>query len=382
MRVAFVTNIPSHYRIGLFEKLAEEYETDFFFFSDGAERDWLRKNGLWGGNFHGEFLSGFRIPGVGRVTPSLFYKIASGKYDVVVKCINGKFALPATFITAKLLRRPFILWTGIWSHPKSLAHKVSFPLVRWIYSHSDAIVVYGDHVKRYLVNLGIESKKIFIGWNTVDNKLFNLPVTDFQRSQVRASLGVGADEKLVLYVGRIENEKGLEYLVEAFSAVSKHMRGVLLVIGTGSMKEDLARKASADVKGRVLFLDFVKNSELWKYYSIADVFVLPSVSTKMNKETWGLVINEAMNQGCPVIATDAVGAAVGGLLEDGKTGLVVPEADSVRLADAITKILCDPQLTRDMKQAALKKIAGWNYERQANGFAEAINYVAHKLNIS
>ena len=61
---------------------------------------------------------------------------------------------------------------------------------------------------------------------------------------------------------------------------------------------------------------------------MADVYVLPSITTRLFKEPWGLVVNEAFNQGVPVIATDAVGAAAGGLVENGVNGFVVPEGNS------------------------------------------------------
>jgi glycosyltransferase involved in cell wall biosynthesis len=88
-----------------------------------------------------------------------------------------------------------------------------------------------------------------------------------------------------------------------------------------------------------------------------------------------LVVNEAFNQGVPVIATDAVGAAAGGLVQDGINGFVVPERDSVALAKALRRILDNPDLRERFSQNARQIIAGWDNERMVMGFRQAIEYV-------
>ena len=87
------------------------------------------------------------------------------------------------------------------------------------------------------------------------------------------------------------------------------------------------------------------------------------------------MINEAFNQGVPVIATDAVGAAAGGLVQDGVNGFVVPERDSVALAQALRRILDNPDLRERFSQNARQIIAAWDNERMVLGFREAVEYV-------
>ena len=96
------------------------------------------------------------------------------------------------------------------------------------------------------------------------------------------------------------------------------------------------------------------------------------------KETWGLVVNEAMNQGVPVVATDAVGAAAGGLVQSGVNGFIVPERDSTALGEAIGYILNDDVLRAKMSRNARRIIAGWDNERMVNGFQRAIQYTLQK----
>ena len=132
----------------------------------------------------------------------------------------------------------------------------------------------------------------------------------------------------MLYLGRLEKEKGVEYLIQAF-ALLKADNAALVVVGDGSMREWLkALVVEHGLQDKTRFIGYVAPEETLTYYSIADCFVLPSVTMPNGKEPWGLVVNEAMNQGVPVVVTDAVGAAAGGLVQSGLNGFVVPERDS------------------------------------------------------
>jgi glycosyltransferase involved in cell wall biosynthesis len=118
----------------------------------------------------------------------------------------------------------------------------------------------------------------------------------------------------------------------------------------------------------------VPTDQLYRYYALANVFVLVSRTTANGKEAWGLVINEAMNQGVPVIASDAVGAAAGGLVRDAATGLVVPADDVPALAVALGQILSDPEYARTLGEAGRNEVAKWTNERMVSGFLAAAEY--------
>ena len=95
-------------------------------------------------------------------------------------------------------------------------------------------------------------------------------------------------------------------------------------------------------------------ARLREIYAACDVLVVPSISTRTFREPWGLVVNEAMNRGLPVIASDAVGAAAGGLVRDGENGIIVPEADTGALARAISRLEADGALRERMGAAAAR----------------------------
>ena len=112
--------------------------------------------------------------------------------------------------------------------------------------------------------------------------------------------------------------------------------------------------------------------ELRNLYAACDVLVVPSIATPTFREPWGLVVNEAMNRGLPVIASDAVGAAAGGLVRDGRNGLVVPAGDSDALAGAIRRLAADPELRARLGEAGARDVRAYTYDAWAEGFSGAL----------
>jgi glycosyltransferase involved in cell wall biosynthesis len=281
---------------------------------------------------------------------------------------------------ARLTGKPFILWTGVWIRLQSFGHRLIYPLVRHIYRHSDAIVVYGEHVKRFLVGEGVRADRIFVAAHAVDNSVYQRAVNPAEVAAVRLKHGIGVSAKVVLYIGRLEREKGLEHLITAFADIDDQ-DAILVLAGVGSQRAAL--ESLAAVKGltaRIRFTGYLEPNETVDYYAMAWVYVLPSVTTRMFKEPWGLVVNEAFNQGVPVIATDAVGAAAGGLVQDGVNGSIIPEGDAQSLSRALRRVLGDRDLRERMSGSARETIGPWNNERMISGFRQAVEFVSRKHN--
>jgi glycosyltransferase involved in cell wall biosynthesis len=374
LRVAFITNFCPHYRVKTFDRLSRHGDFDFYFFSEGEEWYWQRERGIRTGDFNCIYLPGFRVGGT-RITPTLPQLLMSNDYGVFVKCINGRFALPITYLIARLRGRPFVLWTGVWTRLQTTFHRLTFPLTRFIYRHSDAIVVYGSHVRRFLVAEGVEGNRIFIAPHAIDNMSFRRPVGDQVMRDLQRKLETDQSRAVILYVGRLESSKGIEYLLEAFKIASLD-DWVLLIVGSGSRRQELARSTRRlGIEERVRFAGYVQPDRIHQYYALASMLVLPSVTTPAGKEPWGLVVNEAFNYGIPVIASDAVGAAAGGLLRDGVNGLVVPERDAVSLAGAIQLLAKDEALRSTLGERARDMVSDWDTEGMVQGFNGAIRYV-------
>jgi glycosyltransferase involved in cell wall biosynthesis len=377
MKVAFTTNLCARYNVKTFELLSTYHAVDFFFFSAGEEWYWQQRHGVENGQFKYQYLPGFKL-GQTRVTLSLPWKLLLGRYDVYLKCISGRFAVPVTYLISRIKRKPFILWTGVWTRIQTPFHRLFFPVTHYIYTHADAVVVYGDHVKRYLVSEGVDPSRIFVAYHAADNDFYSQIIAEKEKQTLREKLNIASDQKVVLYLGRLEEIKGLGYLLDAFAGLNNE-NAVLVLAGDGSELLNLQRRVKElGIEDRVRFAGYVPATYAPQFYSLAWVFVLPSITVPSGKETWGLVLNEAMNQGVPVIATDAVGAAAGGLVRDQINGFIVPEKDVPGLNMALEKILGDETLHAEMSKNALLEVSMWTYQRNVNGYLQAIDDVTHR----
>lgn len=153
----------------------------------------------------------------------------------------------------------------------------------------------------------------------------------------------------ILFVGRLNYYKGIEYLIESMVDVEAD----LLVVGDGKRRAALERQVSElGVGDSVTFLGRVDNELLHYCYSVADIFVLPSVEPS---EAFGIVQLEAMAYGLPVINT-ALPTGVPWVSVDGETGETVPPADSAALATAIQSLLEDPEKRRQYGESARQRV--------------------------
>ncbi|MBI9050319.1 MAG: glycosyltransferase family 4 protein [Anaerolineaceae bacterium] len=376
-RIAFVTNFCPFYRIKLFETLSDSYEMMFLFYSEGKEWYWQKSHGVQNGNFNSKYLPGFWV-GKTRVTITLLLELLRGRYDVFIKCINGKFALPSTYILAKILGKPFILYTGIWMRLESVLHKVIFPLTRYIYRNADAIVVYGQHIKTYLISEGVQAEIIFVAPHAVDNAAYQIPQNFAKQKLLKEQLEIPERKKIILYLGRLEAMKGVDTLIKAFALLNRDDT-ILIIAGDGTLAESLLELTSElEIQQSVRFPGYIERENTIDYYDLADIFVLPSVTVPTGKEPWGLTINEVFNRGIPVVTSNVVGAAAGGLVEDQINGLIFEENNISAFADALNELLENENKRKSFGKNASKKINSWDIGKMAEGFVEAIEYVTRR----
>jgi glycosyltransferase involved in cell wall biosynthesis len=349
-----------HYRRPLFEELARRMEMDFYFFSDARDKWWNSAlPTIEDGDFRRIALRRYRVAGEPFV-PALPFRLRPDRYDAVIKNLNGRLMLPSLYGAARLRGVPFVLWTGMWFHPQTTFHRLSRPVTEALYRDVPAIVVYGEHVKRVLLDVpGVSPEKIFVAGQAVDASRF----TGVQPA--------GNGRPVVLFIGQFEERKGIDDLLAAFDRVADPA-AELRLIGNGSLEEQIRQRVNGS--SRVTIVGHVPQDDLPAELGRATCLVLPSVTTRETNEPWGLVVNEAMHAGLPVVATDAVGAAVGGLVRDGDNGYVVPERDPERLADAIERLLGDREAAARMGRQARVDAAEFNYDRMADAFQGAVEY--------
>ncbi len=209
--------------------------------------------------------------------------------------------------------------------------------LRWFYGHAVRVLCPSLTYQAHLNRRGIRHTGI---WSRgVDAERFH----PRHRSEAwRRSLGVGPDDLLVTFVGRIAPEKGIEVLLDAWALLDDlHDRTRLVFVGGGLLEPDIARRELPGVR----LVGFRRDAALSAAYASADLFVLPSTT-----ETFGNVLLEAMASGLPCIA-----AAAGGpldLVEHGWNGWLVRPDDHVALADALRTLLADDVQRRRLGRAA------------------------------
>jgi glycosyltransferase involved in cell wall biosynthesis len=335
-------------------------EVDFYFFADQRERYWNRKLPLvQSGDFRRVELRRFRVAGE-AVMPGLAQELSHHRYDAVVKSLNGKLMLPVVFFGSRARRVPFVLWTGMWHHPETRFHRLTRPATEHVYRSAGAVVAYGEHVKRFLTETsGVDPRKVFVAGQAVESERF---------ASVRPSRD-GPPE--VLFVGQFEERKGLTYLLEAFAS-RPELPAKLRLVGNGSLEPQLSSLAAQDP--RIELVGFVAQENLPGELARSRCLVLPSVTTELDREPWGLVVNEAMHSGVPVVTTDGVGAAAGGLVEDGRNGFVVPERDSHALAAAISSLVADAGLASRLGDQARRDVERFSHAAMADAFEAAVEH--------
>jgi glycosyltransferase involved in cell wall biosynthesis len=290
----------------------------------------------------------------GKDQRAIYRRIASGRYRAVIGGIGGRVALPAAYAGARRARVPFVLWASLWAHPRSAAHALSYLPLRAIYRGADAVATYGPHVSRYVETMR-SSGDVFVATQAVDQEHYGRAVGDDECAAARERLGGG--DFVLLFAGRLVREKGVDVLLEAWRRAG--VDGTLAFAGSGPIEVPNG-------------IGQVGRDDLPALYAAADALVLPSLQTATFKEPWGLVVNEAMHQGTPVITSDAVGAAAGGLVVDGRNGHIVPAGDADALATRIRALAANPRTRARLGAAARDDAAPYTFRSWQRGMSAAL----------
>ena len=357
MAIALLTTYLTGYRMPLFERLADRHQLEVVCFGGGARYvpEWFSDldQQLAAAPFPARRLDGAREA----------FAVARD-YELVIAPFAGGATLPAAYMGARRFERRFVLWASVWAQPRSVAHAAALPMIRLIYRDADAVIAYGEHVRRFVAGIRGRDDDVFVAPQSVEPELFARSVGEDEIAAFRSEHGLG-DGPLVLYVGRLVSEKGIEVLLDAWPMVSAD--ATLVLIGDGPLA---GRSAEAP---RTRLLGALPRAELPVAYAASAFSLLPSIPTPRFREPWGLVCNEAMHQGRAVIATTSVGAVAGGLVVDGDTGLVVAPGDAHALAAAVDRLLADEELRSRLDSRARQAVSAYTYDAMVEAFDRAIS---------
>jgi glycosyltransferase involved in cell wall biosynthesis len=219
----------------------------------------------------------------------------------------------------------------------------------------------GSRQKRYLCGFGVRESKLRIAQMTVDvDRIIGMAEEIRERRAVILStLGLAKAETLFVFVGRLEPYKGIELLLKAFANINVPNTG-LLIVGDGSCRPIVEKAAAND--HRVRYVGRRGFEGVVEALAVADVSVVPS-----SFEPWGLVVNEAMAAGLPVIASDRVGA-VDDLVVENESGIVFPSGDILALMAAMRRLAEDATLRARLAGSGRRLISTWNLAASADIF--------------
>jgi glycosyltransferase involved in cell wall biosynthesis len=374
-RIALVTNVLSHYRVPCFQALAARMpgRIDFFLLSATMP--------------HRAYVMAAEAPSVSvRILPG--WSFHRPPYDDLhlndprpalrgyTLLILGGWAEPTFLLLwtlAQLKRMRVAFWVE--STLNDLARTTwRESLKRLMLRRAAGVIVPGQNAAAYCEWLGVPRTRIFTAPNAVNTTYFKQQAKTLlpQRDELRRELGL--DGVVIVFIGRmVEAYKNVSVLIRAQQQLEACGQNAnLVLIGEGEDRAEYERLAHVLKVHSIRFIDFLNHDALCRYYAAADIFVLPSRS-----ETWGFVLNEAMEFGLPLVVTPAVGAAPD-LVKDGENGLIVPTGDVDALANALARLVTDSDLRRKMGAASQQRIAAFTPEIWADGLVRAIEAMTNE----
>jgi 1,2-diacylglycerol 3-alpha-glucosyltransferase len=229
----------------------------------------------------------------------------------------------------------------------------------------------------YACVLGLSPGIVFAGYDAVDNQHFARGARQARRAGARWRARLGLPKRFFLASARFVAKKNLGGLLAAYAAYRQRTGANawhLVLLGDGDLRAELERRiAQADLAGSVILPGFKQYDELPVYYGLASAFVHASTS-----EQWGLVVNEAMAAGLPVLVSARCGCAPD-LVQDGVNGFTFDPCDVEELAGLMRRLAAMTDAQRQaMGRASQRIIADWGPERFADGLMQAAQAALHR----
>jgi glycosyltransferase involved in cell wall biosynthesis len=289
-----------------------------------------------------------------------------------IDIIHAHWIVPQGFlahVTNKLTKKPYVV-TAHAGDVFTLKNNLLKKLAKSTLKNSSYCTVNSSYTKKAVDNI-CKTTRIEVIPMGVNLKSFNMKKkSNFLKRNFKA-------KDIILFVGRLAEKKGLEYLIKAMPDVIRKFRNAkLLVIGKGPTEnklKQLTKKLNLDRK--IIFLGKMSNEQLPKYYASSDVFVGPSIITKSgDTEGLGIVFLEAISSGIPVIGTNVGG--IPDIIKNNKTGLLVEQKNSKELSKAIIKMISDNKLRKKLQYNAYQHIKEvYNWKNIGERFTKVFDFI-------
>jgi glycosyltransferase involved in cell wall biosynthesis len=393
VRLAYLVSHPIQYQAPLLRRIALEPDIDLtvLFGSDFSVRGYKDRGFGVEVAWDTPLLEGYRseflrpLRDTGEVSPTapisrgIFHRLqqrdGSPAFDAL--WVHGYASINSlqAILAANALGIPVLLRAESWladraRTPSRLAIKSAF--FKLLSKGISAVLPIGTVNAAYWTHYFGASVPQFLMPYAVNNEYFaDLAAAAAPRQhELRTELGLSPERPLILFASKLQQRKHADHLLEAYSRFietrTPENRPYLVVVGDGEQRAQLEAQAQQLRLEDVRFAGFRNQSELPRFFQLADVFVLPS-----RHEPWGLIVNEAMASGCPVIVSTDVGCHAD-LVTDGVEGCVFPVGDIPALTQALHRVFFSPGSAATMGEAARRRISTWTYEEDIQGLRRAL----------
>lgn len=360
-KVLYTTNIPSPYRVDFFNELGRYVDLTVAYERESANTrnsQWLSEKAV---NYKAVFMKGKPIGDDTAFCPEIIPLILKGKFD---RIIIGAYYTATGILATELLRLfkiPFSFsGDGGFEHKENIIKR---EIKNHLQSGGEMYFSPSRYSDQVLYNAGYRKEQIkrYVFTSIKEEDIIEQPVTIEEKEQLRQKLEI-PEKKILLGVGRLLDWKGWDTLLDLAERFTPDT-GIYIVGGSpiGTCYEKYVHMNTINIH----FIEYKPKKELAEYYMAADIFVLPS-----HEEVWGLVINEAMAYGLPVVTTKTC-VAGSELVEDGKNGYHFTAKNREELYCKLNIILSNQALRLSMAKVSLDKIHGYTIENMAKDYLRA-----------
>ena len=355
MKILYLTNIPSPYRVDFFEELGKLCDLTVLYersIADDRERGWMKNRSL---NFKSIYLSGVSVHSDSALCVSVIKYLKDKSYDAI---IVGGYSTPTGMLAIQylnMIKRPFILNGdgGFIKADSPLKYKIKKYFIGSAKAWLSSGVTTTEYMVKYRANIKYIHEYPFT--SLTKKEILNELIDCNKKRVLKEKLGI-KENKVIISVGRYIKLKGFDTLINSMKFIPKDY-GVY-IIGGKPTEEYLDLKEKLNLEN-LYFVDFKSKEELEEYYMVADLFVFPT-----RNDIWGLVINEAMAKGLPIITTEMCGAGVELIIND-INGYIIPIDNHKLLGNKINIVLNNDKLRNEMSSNNLKKIKFYTIEEMA-----------------
>lgn len=366
MKILYLTNIPAPYRVSFFNELGKLCDLTVLFERKSSDERELSWHDYDFKNFEGIFLNGINFKNDQAISVGFAKIISKNKFDHI---IVGGYSTPTGALLIsylKLKKTPFILNIdgGMIKESES---KLNVLIKKYFISSASAWLSTGKTGSKYLEHYGANREKIFTYPFTTlkEIDILNRILNKDEKRELRKQLGLEGN-RIILTVGQFIHRKGFDILINACSQIPSDTS--IYFVGGSPTSEYLELKDALQLKN-IHFLGFKSKDEILSFYRAADVFVLPT-----REDIWGLVINEAMANGLPVVTTDRCVAGLE-LVKDYDNGFIVPVESVDELSLRINEIINNDDLMINMAESSLQKAKRYTVENMALETYQILNII-------